>query len=79
MLYKPSRCTPVVGSTLAEIFREAGLPPGVFNYVPGRSRVMGDLLVEHPQINLIAFTGSMEAGPAHHRAGRPHAVRCSRP
>ncbi len=62
VLYKPSSLTPIVGHTLAEIFREAGLPAGVFNYVPGRGRVIGDLLVEHPQINLIAFTGSMEAG-----------------
>ena len=62
VVYKPSSLTPVVGYTLAEIFREAGLPAGVFNYVPGRSHVIGDLLVEHPQISLIAFTGSMEAG-----------------
>ena len=62
VVYKPSRCTPVIGHALVQIFQEAGLPPGVFNYVPGRSGVMGDCLVEHPQISLIAFTGSMEAG-----------------
>jgi RHH-type transcriptional regulator, proline utilization regulon repressor / proline dehydrogenase / delta 1-pyrroline-5-carboxylate dehydrogenase len=62
VVYKPSRYTPVVGHTLAQIFQEAGLPPGVFNFVPGRSAVMGDCLVEHPQISLIAFTGSMEVG-----------------
>jgi RHH-type proline utilization regulon transcriptional repressor/proline dehydrogenase/delta 1-pyrroline-5-carboxylate dehydrogenase len=62
VIYKPSNCTPVVGHTLAEIFREAEFPPGVFNYLPGRSRVMGDVLVEHRQISLIAFTGSMEVG-----------------
>ena len=50
------------GFTLAEIFRKAGLPAGVFNYVPGRGSVMGDYLVEHPDISLIAFTGSMEVG-----------------
>ena len=62
VVYKPSRATPVVGHALVQIFQEAGLPPGVFNYVPGRSGVMGDVLAEHPQISLIAFTGSMEAG-----------------
>jgi RHH-type proline utilization regulon transcriptional repressor/proline dehydrogenase/delta 1-pyrroline-5-carboxylate dehydrogenase len=38
------------------------LPAGVFNYVPGRGSVMGDFLVDHPDISLIAFTGSMEVG-----------------
>ena len=62
VIYKPSRFTPIVGHTLAQLFREVGLPAGVFNYLPGRSGVMGDCLVEHPQVNLIAFTGSMETG-----------------
>ena len=62
VIYKPSRSTPVVGHTLHQIFQEAGLPAGVFNYVPGRSGVMGDALVRHPQVGLIAFTGSMETG-----------------
>ena len=62
VLYKPSKATPVVGYTLSEIFREAGLPPGVFNYTPGRGRIIGDLMVGHPAVSLIAFTGSMEVG-----------------
>ncbi len=62
VVYKPARATPIVGHTLAEIFAEAGLPPGVFNYLPGRSSVMGDALVEDPRVSLIAFTGSMEVG-----------------
>ena len=52
----------MVGFCLSEIFKEAGLPPGVFNYVPGKSSVMGDYLVEHPDIAAIAFTGSLEVG-----------------
>jgi RHH-type proline utilization regulon transcriptional repressor/proline dehydrogenase/delta 1-pyrroline-5-carboxylate dehydrogenase len=62
VIYKPSNLTPVVGYTLLEIFREAGLPPGVFNYTPGSGAVMGDFLVDHPHINLIAFTGSVQVG-----------------
>jgi RHH-type proline utilization regulon transcriptional repressor/proline dehydrogenase/delta 1-pyrroline-5-carboxylate dehydrogenase len=62
VLYKPSGLSPVVGFTLAEIFKEAGLPEGVFNYTPGRGSVIGDYLVDHPDISLIAFTGSMDVG-----------------
>lgn len=62
VLYKPAGPSSVVGFTLAEIFRKAGLPDGVFNYVPGRGSVMGDYLVEHPDIAVIAFTGSLEVG-----------------
>lgn len=62
VLYKPAGPSSVVGFNLVDIFREAGLPPGVFNYIPGRGSVMGDYLVEHPEIALIAFTGSMEVG-----------------
>jgi RHH-type proline utilization regulon transcriptional repressor/proline dehydrogenase/delta 1-pyrroline-5-carboxylate dehydrogenase len=62
VIYKPSSITGIIGHHLVELFREAGLPAGVFNYVPGRGSVMGDFLVDHPDISLIAFTGSMEVG-----------------
>lgn len=62
VIYKPSSLSSVIGHQLVEVFREAGLPPGVFNYTPGRSRVMGDFLVEHKEISMIAFTGSMDVG-----------------
>jgi RHH-type proline utilization regulon transcriptional repressor/proline dehydrogenase/delta 1-pyrroline-5-carboxylate dehydrogenase len=62
VIYKPSGLTPVIGHQLVDIFQEAGIPAGVFNYVPGRSSVMGDFLVDHPDISLITFTGSMEVG-----------------
>jgi RHH-type proline utilization regulon transcriptional repressor/proline dehydrogenase/delta 1-pyrroline-5-carboxylate dehydrogenase len=62
VVYKPSNLTGIIGHQLAEIFREAGLPAGVFNFVPGRSSVMGGVLVDHPDIALIAFTGSLEVG-----------------
>ncbi|MGD8253140.1 MAG: L-glutamate gamma-semialdehyde dehydrogenase [Syntrophobacterales bacterium] len=62
VLYKPSGLSAVVGFTLADVFKEAGLPKGVFNYTPGRGSVIGDYLVDHPDISLIAFTGSMDIG-----------------
>jgi RHH-type proline utilization regulon transcriptional repressor/proline dehydrogenase/delta 1-pyrroline-5-carboxylate dehydrogenase len=62
VIFKPSAITGIIGHHLAEIFAEAGLPPGVFNFTPGRGSVMGDFLVDHPDISLIAFTGSMEVG-----------------
>jgi len=62
VVYKPSNQSPMIGYNLVEIFEEAGLPAGVFNYVPGRGSVMGDFLVDHSKISMIAFTGSMEVG-----------------
>jgi RHH-type proline utilization regulon transcriptional repressor/proline dehydrogenase/delta 1-pyrroline-5-carboxylate dehydrogenase len=62
VVYKPSGLSSLVGYGMVEIFKEAGLPDGVFNYCPGRGSVMGDHLVEHPKVSTIAFTGSMETG-----------------
>ncbi len=62
VLYKPSGLSPVCGAQLAEIFQESGLPAGVFNFVPCRGGEMGDYLVSHAGIHLIAFTGSLEVG-----------------
>lgn len=62
VVYKPSGLTPVIGRQLAEIFIAAGVPAGVFNFLPGRSSVIGDYLVDHPDVRVIAFTGSVEVG-----------------
>jgi RHH-type proline utilization regulon transcriptional repressor/proline dehydrogenase/delta 1-pyrroline-5-carboxylate dehydrogenase len=62
VLYKPSGLSSVIGRGLADIYAEAGIPAGVFNFTPGRGSVMGDHLVEHPHVHAIAFTGSMEVG-----------------
>lgn len=61
MIFKPSEVTPLSALKLAEIFTEAGVPPGVFNVVQGDGRV-GTLLAEHPEIAKISFTGSVETG-----------------
>lgn len=62
VVYKPSGLTQVVGRQLAEIFIAAGIPAGVFNYLPGRGSVIGNYLVDHPDVRIIAFTGSVEVG-----------------
>ncbi|HJV66138.1 MAG TPA: L-glutamate gamma-semialdehyde dehydrogenase [Geomonas sp.] len=73
VVFKPSGLTPVTGWQLVELFREAGLPAGVFNYLPGRGSVVGDFLVDSPEVSLIAFTGSMEVGlRIIERAGKVH-------
>lgn len=62
VVYKPSPFTPLVGHLLVEAFRAAGLPDGVFNYVPGRTDVIAEYLVDHPRVSTIAFTGSTRVG-----------------
>ncbi len=62
VLYKPSSLSAVTGWQLYAILQEAGLPPGVLSYIPGRGELVGNALVEHPAVNLIAFTGSREVG-----------------
>jgi RHH-type transcriptional regulator, proline utilization regulon repressor / proline dehydrogenase / delta 1-pyrroline-5-carboxylate dehydrogenase len=62
VVFKPSNITGIIGWQLVEIFRDAGLPAGVFNYVPGKGAVIGDFIVDHPDVALIAFTGSVEVG-----------------
>ncbi len=59
---KPSSDTPLSGVLTAEIFRNAGLPPGVLNLLTGSGRVVGKALVEHPELDGITFTGSYEVG-----------------
>ncbi|MGI4982027.1 MAG: aldehyde dehydrogenase family protein, partial [Janthinobacterium lividum] len=61
MIFKPSEVTPLSACKLAEIYLEAGMPPGVFNIVQGDARV-GALLASHPGIARISFTGSVETG-----------------
>jgi RHH-type proline utilization regulon transcriptional repressor/proline dehydrogenase/delta 1-pyrroline-5-carboxylate dehydrogenase len=64
VIFKPSSLTPVVGRLLADIFQQAGLPAGVFNYLPCPGSTMGDHLVTSTEIDLIAFTGSCDTGLA---------------
>ena len=64
VILKPDPRTAVCGGvTLAEILSEAGVPEGVFNVLPGGAEV-GEALVIHPLVRVIAFTGSTRAGRA---------------
>jgi aldehyde dehydrogenase (NAD+) len=58
---KPAETTSITALHLAEIFREAGLPDGVVNIVTGAGET-GSALVNHPDINKIAFTGRPKLG-----------------
>ena len=61
VVLKPAEFTPLTALRFAELCAEAGLPPGVVNIVTGDGRT-GELLVRHPDIDKIAFTGSTEVG-----------------
>jgi betaine-aldehyde dehydrogenase len=62
VVVKPAEITPLSTMRLAELALEAGIPAGVVNVVSGRGSVVGQRLVEHPDVNKIAFTGSTEVG-----------------
>lgn len=62
VLLKPASDSPAIGHLLVEILREAGVPAGVLNYLPGSGSEIGDYLVQHPKMRFIAFTGSKEVG-----------------
>ena len=62
VIMKPSEQSIVCGAMLMQVFEEAGVPPGVLNFLSGHGSVIGAHLVDHKDIDLIAFTGSREVG-----------------
>ncbi|HEY6204900.1 MAG TPA: L-glutamate gamma-semialdehyde dehydrogenase [Chthoniobacterales bacterium] len=62
VIFKPAETSAVIGAMLMEILEEAGAPPGAVNFLPGKGSVMGAHLVDHKDVDLIAFTGSREVG-----------------
>ncbi|MFA7667129.1 MAG: aldehyde dehydrogenase family protein [Burkholderiaceae bacterium] len=62
MILKPSEFTPTSALIFAEILHEAGVPKGVFNLVNGLGPDVGVAMSEHPDIDMISFTGSTRAG-----------------
>jgi len=61
-LLKPAETSSVITAKFTEILLTAGIPKGVFQYVPGRGAQVGAYLVNHPDTHIIAFTGSQEVG-----------------
>ncbi|NET53782.1 MAG: aldehyde dehydrogenase family protein, partial [Merismopedia sp. SIO2A8] len=61
-LLKPAETSSVIAAKLAEILVEAGIPKGVFQYIPAIGSTVGAHMVKHPNVHLIAFTGSQKVG-----------------
>ncbi|GCD46951.1 aldehyde dehydrogenase family protein [Streptomyces paromomycinus] len=62
VVLKPAENTPLVAQLFAECVDAAGVPAGVFNLVTGRGPVAGQALAEHPDVDLVSFTGSTAVG-----------------
>jgi len=62
MMVKPSEVTSATTLLLAEVLAEAGLPAGVYNVVTGSGRTIGQALAEHPDVDMLSFTGSTAVG-----------------
>lgn len=62
MVLKPSEFSALSAALLAEIFDEAGVPPGVFNMIYGRGEIVGSAIAAHDDIAMVSFTGSTRAG-----------------
>ncbi len=62
VIMKPSEQTIICAAMLMQVFEEAGVPSGVLNFLSGRGSVIGAHLVDHKDVDLIAFTGSREVG-----------------
>lgn len=81
VIMKPAEQSSVGGAKLMEIFQEVGIPSGVVNYLPGAGEEIGPVLTTHPDVAMIAFTGSRGVGlvlnrqAADTRAGQDHVKR----
>jgi aldehyde dehydrogenase (NAD+) len=62
IVMKPAELTSLSALRIGELALEAGIPPGVFNIVTGPGRVVGDALVNHPDVDKVTFTGSPGVG-----------------
>ncbi|MFM7063043.1 MAG: aldehyde dehydrogenase family protein, partial [Actinomycetes bacterium] len=62
VVLKPSEITPLNAYLLTEVLDEVGLPAGVFNLVPGLGPVVGAAISQHPDVDMVSFTGSGRAG-----------------
>ncbi len=62
VLLKPAEWTPLTSIRLAELAAQAGLPPDLFQVLPGRGSVVGERFISHPDVRKLVFTGSTEVG-----------------
>jgi aldehyde dehydrogenase (NAD+) len=62
VVHKPSEVAPLSAHVLAEIAEDIGLPAGVYNLVSGSGAVVGEALAQHPDVDMVSFTGSTRAG-----------------
>jgi 1-pyrroline-5-carboxylate dehydrogenase len=62
VVFKPASATPLLGYKLCEVMVEAGVPPGVFNFITGSGGTAGQELIDSPDVDGIVFTGSKEVG-----------------
>ena len=74
VLLKPAEWTPLTSIRLGELAVEAGLPPDLFQVIPGRGSIVGERFVTHPDVRKIVFTGSTEVG-VHVMAGAARQVK----
>jgi acyl-CoA reductase-like NAD-dependent aldehyde dehydrogenase len=74
---KPAEQTPASTLEFAELFEEAGFPPGVFNVITGDGATAGRALVRHPGVDKVAFTGSTETGISVMKDAADHVARVS--
>jgi 1-pyrroline-5-carboxylate dehydrogenase len=73
VVLKPSSDAPTIAYKFFEILEEAGLPPGVVNFMTGSGAEVGDVVVDHPRTRYVAFTGSKEVGlRINERAAKVH-------
>jgi len=73
VVLKPSSDAPTIAYKFFELLEEAGMPPGVVNFMTGSGAEVGDLIVDHPKTRFVAFTGSKEVGlRINERAAKVH-------
>mgnify|MGYP000687021325 CR=1 FL=1 len=75
VVFKPAFQTPLIAALLVEALVEAGLPAGVLNFITGRGADIGDVIVTHPAIQGISFTGSYAVGTGIYAKAIPNLTR----
>lgn len=75
MVLKPSELSPYSAQIFAEVVHEAGVAPGVFNLVQGDGPTVGAAISSHPEIDMVSFTGSTNAGIEVAKAAAPTVKR----